>query len=138
MLLREKELSNSQFVLYIFLFTTLVDWDLKHKHTYATCGFSNREIAYGLGWESSTVSKNINSLKEKGLLVKNSIDLYELSGYKALRYLMKCKSAGVFDIKKIISSLEPKTSMDVSLDIDEIYQGMELNKFREDVALTSK
>lgn len=68
-LLKEKALSDEQFILYEFCIHQ-ADFDEKHKETYGTFQMTNKEIGEGIGWLEDKVGRNIRKLLQKNLLHK--------------------------------------------------------------------
>ncbi len=63
--------TRQEFLVYEYLLA-IADWDRKHKATYGTLKKTNKEIAKGVNWTESPISRYKNRLIKKGFLIERS------------------------------------------------------------------
>ena len=121
LLLKDKTLTDSEYVLWDLCVSVLSGWDFnKYPEDYGVFDFSLTDIKYFVGWSESKISRNINSLIKKGFLTKDHEVGFRISGYAIFKYLYPLtKQFGVVDLKKFLSFSENTISLLESLDAKE-------------------
>jgi len=83
LLLKNNTLTFPEYVLWDFCYSVLADWDVRHA-TYGSFDYTNAEIASFLGCHTSTVSRNMNALINKGFIISRYDGLLQLDTYDEL------------------------------------------------------
>ena len=65
LLLKDKQLTYSEYIVWDFCYSVLADWDKRHEKTYATFDYTNAEIAHFLACHPTTISRTMASLIKK-------------------------------------------------------------------------
>lgn len=99
LLLQQKYLSPSEFVVWDLCYSVLADWDKRnHANLYSSFDYTHAEIAFLLGNDPSTVSKIMKTLFQKDLLYFRSDGRTGVRGYVRTNNAIKGRKIGVVNL----------------------------------------
>lgn len=107
LLVQRKVLSNSEYILWDLSFSVLADWDKNHPTKYGTFEYTQDEIAYFLGCDNTSVSKNSRNLYKLGLWKKRGDGRIIVCGFDIVENLATVtKADGIVDIQSYIGKTQ--------------------------------
>jgi len=108
LLLKNKVLTEEEYILWDLSFSTLADWDKQnHPDNYGTFNYTQEEIASLLGWHKTKVCRLSKSLFQKGFWIRQSDGKIRVVGYDILENLTEItKESGVVDLQEYVSKMQ--------------------------------
>jgi hypothetical protein len=107
LLLKDKILSDSEYIFWDLCYSVLADWDKDHGEKYGTFKYSLNEAGSLIGWDKTKVHRARKSLISKGFLEKLLNGRIRVSGYEIRENLTQLsKTQKLIDLKKYLSGLK--------------------------------
>ena len=105
LLLKNRILTDEEFILLDLSFSVLADWDKKnHSDNYGTFSYTQEEIGFFLGWDKTKVCRWSNKLFKKNFWVKRLDNRIMVVGFDITEHLTEItKEKGVVNLQEYIS-----------------------------------
>lgn len=105
LLLKNRILTDEEFILWDLSFSVLADWDKKnHSDNYGTFSYTQEEIGFFLGWDKTKVCRRSNKLFKKNFWVKRLDNRILVVGFDITEYLTEItKQKGIVNLQEYIS-----------------------------------
>lgn len=104
LLLKNRALTDKEFILWDFSFSVLADWDEKnHPDTYGSFGHNQEEIGLLLGWHKTKVCRLSQGLFQKGFWTKRPDKRIAVVGYNITKNLTEITKEGrIVDLQEYL------------------------------------